>query len=340
MVFLSICPRDKQYLECAVKDIPLRVVLDDGVELAPDVQVNVTDLNKRYKHFKIDSGKGNELKVTVLVRRNDTITGKVLNPVVDMDDFLPNEDFVDEDPFDSTVNVTADYNIVRNYYGYEKVSVYSMLNYFYRHGTPLFVRCKELGLDDSKVWLITENKSRKYERGGWFYWDLTFTQYVKVKYTSFTKTNKGIQKALKKAKSKKSKKVSAATKLRKALSKCNVKVLVYSKKKKTVSCVKTLQKLLNQYTGSKLVIHGWFGKETVKAVKKFQNKYSKSYGLKPTGKVNTATYNVMIGKAKKVTKKTTKKTTAKKTTKKKVHSNGQIGDTITIKQGSTKGILR
>ena len=65
MVFLSICPRDKKYLEYAVGDIPLRVVLDDGAEINPDVKVNVTDLNKGYKHFKIDSGKGNELKVNL-----------------------------------------------------------------------------------------------------------------------------------------------------------------------------------------------------------------------------------------------------------------------------------
>ena len=54
MVFLSICPRDQKYLEYAVGDIPLRVVLDDGAEINPDVKVNVTDLNKGYKHFKID----------------------------------------------------------------------------------------------------------------------------------------------------------------------------------------------------------------------------------------------------------------------------------------------
>jgi peptidoglycan hydrolase-like protein with peptidoglycan-binding domain len=160
--------------------------------------------------------------------------------------------------------------------------------------------------------------------------------------------NKGIQKALKKAKSKKSSKVSAATKLRKELKKCNRKVLVYSKKKKTVKCVKTLQKYLNERVGTKLKADGWFGKETTKAVKKYQEKFSKSYGLKATGKVNLATYNVMIGKGKKkvdtkAVKKEllnsfnpNKKKTSKKTSKSKPT---QIGKTITIKSDTT-GILK
>lgn len=351
MVFLSICPRDKRYLEYAVKDIPLRVVLDDGAEISPDVNVKVTDLNKGYKHFKIDSGKGNEMTFTVMIHRKDRITGrtttniggggkdaknavnltnkagKVIHGSGDIwgSDSEGNLVIVDSyDVFSPAINTSAPKMINV----YENLSVYTMLNYFYRHGVPLILKSDSLIIPSDSVWLITKNPSRKYERGGWFYWELTFTRYVPVKYAAFTKVNKGVQRALKKAKSKKKAKVSAKTKLRKQLGKCNRNVLVYSKKKKTVACVKTLQQYLNKDLGTKLVIDGWFGKETTKAVKKYQTKYSKSFGLKPTGKINQLTYNVMIGKGKLVTKTNVNK-----------KNKGQIGKTITIKS-NTKGILK
>ena len=373
MVFLSICPRDKKYLEYAVGDIPLRVVLDDGAEINPDVKVNVTDLNKGYKHFKIDSGKGNELKLTVMIHRNDKITGRTTTNIGG-GGALPKDITVQDGLLDKVIHGTGDiYSsdsegnlITTDSYDvfspavntsapekinvYKDIDVYTMLNYFYRHGIPLMLKAKDLRISSNTLWLITGNKSRKYERGGWSYWDLTFTKYDAVKYATFTKVNKGIQKALKKTKSKKSSKVSAATKLRKELKKCNYKVLVYSKKKKTVGCVKTLQKYLNERVGTKLKADGWFGKETTNAVKKYQEKFSKSYGLKATGKVNLATYNVMIGKGKKkvdtkAVKKEllnsfnpNKKKTSKKTSKKSTKPT-QIGKTITIKSDTT-GILR
>ena len=244
-------------MEYAVGDIPLRVVLDEGAEINPDVKVNVTDLNKGYKHFKIDSGKGNELKVTVMIHRNDRITGRTTTNIGG-GGALPKDITVQEGLLDKVIHGTGDIyssdsegnlittdsydafspavntNAPKNIDVYKDISVDAMLNYFYRHGIPLMLKCTELKIPADSLWLITANKSRKYERSGWSYWDLTFTRYVAVKYATFTKVNKGIQKALKKAKSKKSSKVSAATKLRKELKKCNRKVLVYSKKKKTV----------------------------------------------------------------------------------------------------------
>ena len=52
-----------------------------------------------------------------------------------------------------------------------------------------------------------------------------------------------------------------------------------------------MQKLLKKrgfYLGK---VDGWFGSETVKAVKAFQKKYKKKYGLNVTGKVDTKTKN-------------------------------------------------
>ena len=73
--------------------------------------------------------------------------------------------------------------------------------------------------------------------------------------------------------------------------KCSVNVLKYSKTKKTVTCVKYMQKLLKKrgfYTG---VIDGWYGPLTVKAVKAFQKKYKSKYNLTVNGKVDTKTKN-------------------------------------------------
>ena len=40
MVFFSICPRSRKYLDYSIGDIPLRVVRDKGVDRKPDVDVD------------------------------------------------------------------------------------------------------------------------------------------------------------------------------------------------------------------------------------------------------------------------------------------------------------
>ena len=346
MGFFSIRPRNGKYGRYSkIPYIPLRVIQNNnGVELNPDFDVQQTDLNNGYKHFKVENGKANSFKVSVIIHRDDEVS-TVYTPkkkTVPKDVQLVLTDRVIHTDF-------GDADVLTGYdYGpYDKdMKVRSLLNAFMRTLTPLVVVSNIMGVSKNNLYVITENKARTQEYRDYTVWDLTFTQYVEVKYGKFKGSSKGVQKALKALKKKnksKSNKVSTATKLRKQLKKCKPSVLVYSKKKKTVACVKTLQKYLNERLGTKLVADGWFGKETKKAVIKYQNKFSKSYGLKPTGKVNTKTYNVMIGKGKKVkTSKATVKTTNKKTTKKTTNKNKkpqQIGKTINIKSDST-GILK
>ena len=345
MVFFSICPRSRKYLDYSIGDIPLRVVRDKGVDRMPDVDVQVTKLNSGYRHFKVDNGKGDSFKITIVIRRGDVVTGVA---TMKQKGYKINKKEV-VNTVTNSVDHTSDFGDV-GLIKYEqkattskvegKWSVRGLLNYFMRNLTPLMITSDIIGLHKEELWVITDNKSRKQEYEDTVVWELEFTKYVAVKYGKFNKTSTGVQKALKNLKKKststKSSKVTAKTKLRNQLKKCNIKVLVYSKKKKTVACVKTLQKYLNQNLGTKLTIDGWFGNETTKAVKKYQKKYSKSYGLKETGKINTKTYNVMLGKGKKIT---TNKTTVKNTNKKTSSKPKQIGKTKTI-TSSTKGILR
>ena len=107
---------------------------------------------------------------------------------------------------------------------------------------------------------------------------------------------------------------------------------MYSKKQKTVGCVKIMQTILYaEKFLKKSQIDGWFGKVTYGAVKKYQKKYAKKYGLKQNGKIDPATFNVMIGKG---------KLTTKSKTNKNKSSNGKpkAVKNINIKS-STKGII-
>ena len=356
MAFFSLCPRDKKYLEYTVTDIPLTVVQDDGVELTPDVKTSVTDLSGGHHHFYIRAGNGTRFNLTVMVPSNQMVKGTTgfstntagdtgKNVVVHqsipslIDDGVSG--YVDENggaviEYDDPTYGSISAGDASTVAPWDVANVTNVLNYIIRHTIPVYIKSDGLiGVPSSNLYLITENKSRKQVKRGYTLWDLTFTKVVPVNYPKFNKTNKGITKALKKLKAKKTKKaktVSAKTKLRLSLRKCKVSVLVYSKKKKTVACVKTLQKYLNENLGTKLTVDGWFGKETKNAVTKYQKKYAKTYGLKATGKVDNATYNVIIGKGKPVKN---SKVTVKKTGK-----SGQIGKTITIKQGSMKGILK
>ena len=128
-------------------------------------------------------------------------------------------------------------------------------------------------------------------------------KYKTLKLSSFKTTTSGITKAIKKANDKKAsaKKAKAKTKTKQTtgykakLKKCDYKVLKYSKKKKTVNCVKIMQQLLYNYgcLDKKSYIDGWYGKITVKAVKKFQKKYKTKYKLKETGKVDKSTWKAL-----------------------------------------------
>ena len=108
----------------------------------------------------------------------------------------------------------------------------------------------------------------------------------------YKNNNTAIKKALAKKKSSKSKSSNKSK-----FKKCKLSSLKYSKKKKTVTCVKYMQEILYKKgcLKTKSQIDGWYGKVTAGAVTQFQKKYSKKYKLKVTSgtKVDKATFNAM-----------------------------------------------
>lgn len=325
MSFFRICPREPTYNQYIFEDIDLKVIQKKGVEVNPDFDVQVTDLNKGYKHFKTYNGKGTSFKISVIIGKDEKLQGykktgtgsreikEVINTVeVEIDGEMMT--FNDEAVTGVEIFTTYDYANVR---------IINLLNGFMRMGIPFMVYSDIIGINTSVPYLITENKTRKQEYYDYSVWDLTFTRWDEVNYSSFKKTNKGVTKAIKKWKAKKQAKAKAKAKTKTTaknnLAKCKWKTLVYSKKQKTVKCVKYLQTVLyHNKLLKKSQIDGWYGKVTKKAVKKFQTKYAKKYNLKKNGNIDKATFNVLIGKGKVASKTNKKSTKSSKSTPKAV----------------------
>lgn len=150
--------------------------------------------------------------------------------------------------------------------------VISILRLWHKNMTPLAVVTDAVDVPDGQ-YIITKNPSRKQNYKGSTIWELELTTYTPLILAKFKNDNANVLNALKKNKAKK-----ASKNKKNALSKCKYNILKYSKKKKVVKCVKTLQTILKKkkyYTGK---IDGWYGNDTLKAVKKFQKAYNKKYG--------------------------------------------------------------
>lgn len=191
-------------------------------------------------------------------------------------------------------------------------SIINVLQQWYENMTPLSIVTDAIDIPDGE-YIISKNPSRKQHYKTSTEWELEFTTYTPLTLFKFKNDDSRVLNALKKNKAKKK------SSKKNALSKCNYKTLVYSKKKKVVKCVKTLQTILKKkkyYTGK---LDGWFGKETTKAVKKFQKAYNKKNvktvttngytGIKVTaGKLitNTNNSNISLPKGTKITKNSSK----------------------------------
>ena len=312
MSFFRMCPRDYTYNSYIFDDIPLKVIQDSGVEIDPDFSVEVTDLNGGYKHFKTYNGKGTSFKISAIIFRKDTAQGWKVTGTGSRDITETNYVEVEIDGEMMTFEDTAVTGVeIYSIYQYLNKNLNTMISYFMQKGIPFMLTTDILGIDTSVPYLITDTKLKQSHRD-YIVREFTFTKWNELNYSTFSKTNNGITKAIKKMKANKKKKAQAKAKaktsVKNKLAKCKRKVLVYSKKQKTVDCVKTLQTILYQNKFlKKNQIDGWYGKVTYNAVKKYQAKYAKKYGLKKTGKIDKATYNVMIGKGKLLTKSKTNK---------------------------------
>ena len=116
-----------------------------------------------------------------------------------------------------------------------------VLNDWYVKSTPVDVSTDAIDIPNG-TYLITKNGSRTQTSDNYSEWDVEFTTYKELTIWKYANDNTEIKKAINKAKADKIKKVKNAHQTK--LSKCDRKVLVYSKKKKSVKCVKYLQKIL------------------------------------------------------------------------------------------------
>lgn len=236
MSFLSVMPSgdaSNGYLDLKIGK--------DSLEVVPDLNVNITDLNRNdkntlYKHFFNNGFGGITFKAEITIKSDELWNNKKVTDV---------------------------------------------LNDWFTNSTILNVATNAIDIPNG-TYIITKNDSRKQNFLTSTVWNLEFTTYTALNVHKFANDNTNVLNALKKAKKlttvKSKKKTKSKSTINQKLKKCNRKTLVYSKKKKAVTCVKYMQQVLykNKFL-TKKQIDGWYGPVTVKAVKKFQQKYNKTH---------------------------------------------------------------
>jgi hypothetical protein len=291
-VFMSIAPRDGQYLNCNIEGIPLRVVFSGGVDYKPDISFNKVKLNSGKSYFHNKSGESDSFNVTVMIHEDDEVKLAEIYGYAGADINLDTGEVINTNPL----------------YGYlgRTEKVITILDYYICNAMPVYVYSRAVGISESDLYLITDNGSRKQDNDyGYVYWDLTFTRYSTVDLATWQNTNTGVTKALKKYKQNKSKKAAAAKKAtaktktttKQKLKKCDYTKIKYSKTKKTSNCVKYMQAILYKkkfLKGKKSEqVDGWYGSKTKEAVKSFQKKHKTKYKCKTDGNVDKNTFKAL-----------------------------------------------
>lgn len=256
MSFLTVRTRDG-------KNERRLAIIKDSFEVIPDFNVNITELNRssdgtKYKHFFNNGYGGLTFKCQVILKRSK-------------------------------------YRDVKGSVEY--------LHEWFINSIPLIVATDAIdiphGIDntlwDAGLFIITKNDKRKQTSENYTVWDLEFTSYTPLNLWRYKNDNTAVLNALKKSTSDKNKgklkETIALGALQVTFALCPLNQLKYSSKKKSVECVKTLQKLLKKYglyVNGK--IDGWYGKDTMNAVKKYQTKTN----LKATGKMNNKTMQYLV----------------------------------------------
>ncbi|MBQ7927710.1 MAG: peptidoglycan-binding protein [Methanobrevibacter sp.] len=263
------------------KPLVLNVLTNGGVDYSPNVKIKTTELSNGESVFK------------GMLRTDDSFKIKIMiNRVYNYD----TKEFED-------VSWSGGSNVTTKTSG----TVAEMLDYWIRNGIPVYVVTEAMDVPDGE-YLIVDNSSRNQEYLNSTVWELEFKKYDGTNTIKFNFQNNVSDNAIKKyekakaakakaAKAKAAKKSQVKTKAsdESQLRKCKRSSLVYSKKKKSVACVKTMQKILKKQGFYKSTIDGWFNKLTKNAIMAYQKKYKKKYSLKVTGKVDQYTYENLCG---------------------------------------------
>lgn len=240
--------------------LPLHIIQEKGIEVNPDFNINITDLNTnasntKFKHFKDNGDGGITFKIEVIIKKGESWGyGK-----------QGQADFV---------------YLGKKYPARARITVW--LNHWYVHKTPLYVVSDAIDIPNG-MYLITANASRKQNYRDYTVWELEFTTYNPLNTVTYD-LNQSI------AKITGQKTVKKDTKNTK-LSNCDVNLFIYSTtKKNTTQCTRWLQEKLYQLGFlPTLLTTGWYDDEVMNAVKRFQEKWGKYYNLSVTGKMDNAT---------------------------------------------------
>lgn len=289
--FMTICPRSKSYVGCNIGGIPLKVIQSDGIEYNPHISFDVSELQNGVKYFKNNSGKSDSFKITCMVSTMDTIeVTKEFNDGSWEDEQSDFDTIITESVSAGNVYAKLGKNITSN----------DALDYYIRNQEPFYITTRAVGINKEDLWIITGNPTRKQEYDdGYTKWELTFTKYIPVEFTTFKNTNTAVTNAIKKYKNQKKTKAKAKSKTKTTVKsnlkkKCKASSLKYSSKKKTSTCVKWMQQILNKKGClDKKQIDGWYGNKTKTAVKQFQKKYKKKYKCKTDGNVDANTFKAL-----------------------------------------------
>lgn len=264
--FFRILPRKILDTYSRTTPMQLKVVQENGIETTPMLTTAITDLNtakneNQYKHIYNHGYGGIRFKIDVIVHKSDRWD-------------------------------VVKYNTSTKKYDVNRPLVTEMLSQWSRHLTPLYVVTDAIVIPNDNYVLIG-NPTRKQEFRDYSVWTLEFMTYRAMTLYKWSNNNTKVQEAIKKANEKKKTTKSASSNSAK-LAKCNLNVMVYSKTNKIVECNRLMQEVLYKkgfLTASQ--VDGWFGSVTMNALKKFQQKYQKTYKLKVTGKMDKATLNAL-----------------------------------------------
>ena len=255
-----------------VDKLPLKVVIG-SLEVTPNININVTDLNRvldsnrgdvvQYKHFLNNSDYGITFKCDVIIGKNEVWHSDSWGRYLMMRSAAYKKQLKKGAVVDNHRDEFKVINILKNW----------IKNMF-----PLKVVTEAIDVPNG-LYIITGNPSRKQVYADYTIWSLEFTTFNPLNLAVYKNNNTAIKKALAKKKSSKSKSSNKSK-----FKKCKLSSLKYSKKKKTVTCVKYMQEILYKKgcLKTKSQIDGWYGKVTAGAVTQFQKKYSKKYKLKVT----------------------------------------------------------
>jgi len=306
--FFNILPRDGMYRDYQVTSIPLRVIRgSNAVDVSPDISYSKVHLSDRSESLTRHVGDADTFKIKVVISKDDVVDGHVYKELYNtLPDGLINMTGMSDSEFEAWKKqyTSTPYDVL-DYHG--NLPIITILDYWIREGIIFDVVTDAIDIPNGS-YSITANPSRIQENKTYTIWELEFTKYTTPTrmYTRYDNsiTNQAIKdyEKSKKKKASKAKTTSAKTKtkqstsVRSKLKKCTICKIKYSKSSKnTCICTYYMQYELARmkFYPRNLAIDGWFGPETLKAVKKFQKKYKTKYKLTVNGKVDKKTLNAI-----------------------------------------------